>query len=113
MKTYIVLSPVRDFTGDVAGVHLTKGRYEGPLTLAALAYFQQAGYSVTEPESAPPVEKPPAPDNTGAPARNASKADWVAYATHPDREGLRLTDEAADALNRDQLAEKYLGPRGD
>lgn len=117
MRTYIVKSPVLDFTGEVAGVPLVKGSYEGPLSLSALAYFQGAGYSVTpnEDQAAEPEpvleEKPkfePLPDSPG---RNASKPDWIAFATSGAPEGLRLTEEQAAALTRDQLAEKYLGPK--
>jgi hypothetical protein len=117
MKTYTVTAPVVDYTGVVAGVPLVRGRYEGPLSASALAYFQGAGYSVIpdqaeagEPE---PVveEKPPFAAPPGAPARGASKADWKSFAVNDAPEGLRLTEEQAEALTRDQLAEKYLGPK--
>lgn len=49
-------------------------------------------------------------DSDGAekvPAKSASKADWVAYATDDARGDDRLTKEEADALTKEQLAEKY------
>jgi hypothetical protein len=117
MKTYTVKSPVLDFTGVVAGVALVQGSYEGPLSLSALAYFQGAGYSVVpdedlaaEPEPAE-EPKPPFDPLPGSPARGASKADWKSFAVNGAPEGLRLTEEQAEALTRDQLAEKYLGPK--
>lgn len=39
-----------------------------------------------------------------APAKNASKADWVAYALKVDPE---LTADDADAMTRDDLVEMY------
>lgn len=39
------------------------------------------------------------------PAKSASKADWKAYAT-----AHGLTEEEADGLTRDQLAERFLAP---
>jgi hypothetical protein len=78
----------------------------------ALLYFTQAGYSIEEPVEDVPVEEPkrvfePLP---GSPSRGASKADWKVFATTGAPEGLQLTEEQAEALTRDQLAEKYLGP---
>ncbi|GIE29970.1 hypothetical protein Ait01nite_030150 [Actinoplanes italicus] len=120
MRTYTVTAPVPDYTGEVAGVPLVRGIYEGPLTASALAYFQGAGYSVipdededlaVEPahsEEPPPFDPPP-----GAPSRGASKADWKAFAMNDAPEGLRLTEEQAEALTRDQLAEKFLGKKED
>lgn len=114
VNKYIVSAPVRDYTGVVAGVPLVQGEYRGPLSASALAYFQGAGYSVLEETPAPvPVEPElavfePLP---GSPTRGASKADWKAFAINDAPEGLRLTDEQAEALTRDQLAEKYLGPK--
>jgi hypothetical protein len=116
MKTYTVTAPVADYTGEVAGVPLVKGRYHGPLDLAALGYFQGAGYSVIpdEPETPGPdpvvEEKPKSEPLPGAPGRNASKADWkVFWTTDAAPEGLRLTEEQAETLTRDQLAERALG----
>ncbi len=83
----------------------------------ALAYFRKAGYTVDDQPAAEP--EPPAEEKQvfepvpGAPGRGASKADWKTFATDGAPEGLRLTEEQAEALTRDQLAEKYLGPKED
>lgn len=45
------------------------------------------------------------------PTRSSSKADWVAYATDDARGDQKLSTEDAEALNRDELAEKFLGPK--
>jgi hypothetical protein len=81
----------------------------------ALSYFRRRGYVVEEPAApAEPVEPAPVIESgPSTPTRSASKADWVAYVTHEDRGTLRLMPEAAEALTRDQLAEKYLGPKED
>lgn len=55
------------------------------------------------------AEPTPAPVAPAVPAKSASKGDWVAYATDEARGADRLTPEDADAMTRDQLAEKYLG----
>lgn len=55
---------------------------------------------------------PVADDNSGEdkpPTRSASKAAWVEYATADARGDDKLTEEGANSLTRDQLAEKYLG----
>lgn len=84
----------------------------------ALAYFRKAGYAVddepADTEEAPVVEEKPLFEPLpGSPGRGASKADWKTFATTGAPEGLRLTEEQAEALTRDQLAEKYLGPKED
>lgn len=45
------------------------------------------------------------------PTRSSSKADWVAYATDDARGESKLSKEEAESLTRDQLVEKYLGPK--
>lgn len=55
----------------------------------------------------------PEPEESSTPARSASKGDWVAYATDEARGADRLSTEDAEKLNRDDLAAKYLGPKGD
>lgn len=42
------------------------------------------------------------------PARSASKSEWVAFATDEERGVGRLEQDAAEALTRDQLAERFL-----
>ncbi|MFG2059670.1 hypothetical protein ACGFI9_37230 [Micromonospora sp. NPDC048930] len=97
---YTVQAPVKEFTGEVAGVHLVKGSYTGELTPSALAYFQGAGYKV-EAEEAPQAE-----EGGKTPSRSASKADWLKHAVENG-----MTEADAEALTRDQLAEKFLGPK--
>lgn len=61
-----------------------------------------------EPEGAEPLDPDDLADGLSAlPARSASKADWVAYATDEARGEQRLTAEEADGLTRDQLAAAY------
>lgn len=76
----------------------------------ALLYFTQAGYAIEHPvvDEEPPFEALP-----GAPGRSASKADWKVFWTTAAPEGLRLTEDQAEALTRDQLAERALGPKED
>lgn len=92
---YTVTAPVKDFTGDVAGVHLVKGNYTGELTPWALAYFRGAGYGVEALAEHPvPVEPP---------AGNASQEEWAAYAV-----AHRGADpDQVRAMKRDDLREKY------
>lgn len=83
----------------------------------ALLYFTQAGYSIDDP--AEPNEDqaavvPVEPVAVPMPSRAGSKADWVAYATQEAPiDGEKLTAERAEAMTRDQLVEKYLGPKED
>lgn len=44
------------------------------------------------------------PDPNALPAKSASKADWVAYATADERGEAKVDPEKADALTRDELA---------
>lgn len=52
-----------------------------------------------------------AEDDGAVPTRGAAKGKWVAYATHEDRGEDRLTEDDAKAATRDELADKYLGPK--
>lgn len=109
-------------TEEICGIPFTRGVAEVDPAIdaqrRALAYFRQAGY-VVEPAPADPepvAEESKAPVLTqlpGSPGRGASKADWKTFAVSGAPEGLRLTEEQAEALTRDQLAEKYLGPKED
>ena len=132
MAKYRITTPVPGFTGVSAGVNFTKGVAEieapvlPPLPVGAeldrderrereeiardedlrrVAYFRAQGYGVEEldaSEDAPePVEEPE--DEPKPPARSASKADWVAYATSQGMDA-----DEADKLTRDQLAERFL-----
>lgn len=46
-----------------------------------------------------------------APARSATKGDWVTYATAEDRGAAALDAETAESMTRDGLAEHFLGPK--
>lgn len=68
---YTVTAPVKGFTGDVAGVHLADGRYEGELPPQSLAYFREAGYTVErvdEPDPAPQPDPEADPEPPADPA---------------------------------------------
>ena len=58
---------------------------------------------------APAPAKSESKSEDGPPAKSASKADWVAYATDDARGEDKLSQDDAEALTRDRLAEKYLG----
>lgn len=104
-------------TEEICGIAFTRGVAQADPGVdaqrRALAYFRQAGYVVEDASPGEPEPAPAEPENVKAPGRSASKTDWVAYATTGAPEGLRLTEEQAEALTRDQLAEKYLGPKED
>ena len=115
MAKHTVTTPTPGWSGDRAGVHFAKGVATGvddtdDKQARALAYFRRRGYTVT-PEAAPDPagageQKPePAP----RPTRSASKVDWVTYAA--SHGGMAQDD--AEAATRDQLAERFLGPKED
>lgn len=47
----------------------------------------------------------------GVPNRSSSKADWVAYATDEARGDDRYTEDEANDATRDELADRFLGPK--
>lgn len=111
--TWKISAPVETFTGEVAGCAFANGRYEGPAGIGAVNYFRGAGYSVervddepTDPDTEAEAEaEQPA---VRAPAKSATKADWVAFVVeHHD-----VDQAAAEKLSRDQLAAQY-GPKGE
>lgn len=116
MGKYRITTPVPGYTGVSVGVNFTKGVAEleapehdqqDPMS-RALAYFRAQGYGVEEiepdePEAADVVED----DEPKAPARSASKADWLAYAI-----AQGMDADEADKLTRDQLAERFLDQKG-
>ncbi|NUT31534.1 MAG: hypothetical protein HOV79_00515 [Hamadaea sp.] len=134
MAKFKVTTPVADFTGEIAGVAFAKGvaEVEAPLPLErlddgaqltraqraereaigadpgyrAMAYFRAQGYGIerldVEPEPDPEDDEP----GDKPPARSASKAEWKAYAA-----AHGMSDEDADKTSRDDLAEKFLGPK--
>ncbi len=106
-------------SGKVVGVAFVDGvaTVDEAAHRAAVAYFRRRGgyvvQVVDEPQASTPAEadesgvgggQPPA----GAPTRGASKADWVKFATASEQ---GMTEADAEAMTRDQLAEKYLGPK--
>lgn len=107
MAKYKVTAPAEEeFTGIVAGVAFAKSvaEVDDKEQAAALAYFRRRGYKVEKAGAASTAAK----DDGGAPARSASKADWVAYAT--STEG-GMAEAEAEGMTRDQLADKFLGPK--
>lgn len=68
-----------------------------------------AAPQVTEPQSSDQGgdEGEGSGDEPKAPAKSASKDEWVAYATDEARGEHRLEVEDAEALKRDQLAELF------
>ena len=46
-------------------------------------------------------------DHITTPTRSSSKTDWVTYATLAAPEATRLSKEAAEAMSRDELANRY------
>ncbi|GGN86359.1 hypothetical protein GCM10010112_67830 [Actinoplanes lobatus] len=111
MPRYRIKAPTR-VTGLVVGVLFNQGVAEGEPSRQALAYFGRHAYRVTrldEPAPAPaPADDPADPDAPKRPAKSASKADWVAYAV---AQGVDPAE--AEALTRDQLAERSAEPEGD
>lgn len=140
IRYFEIRSPRADFTGKIGGVSFADGvahvsfddeRVDGKAVgdehrvqvgRSAVLFAQRRGYTVTEVEG--PTTTPAAvPDTRDAriaeleaklaaitagdqPNRAASKADWKAYAT---KQGM--PDAEAEAMTRDALAEKYLGPK--
>lgn len=112
MGTFKVTVPGgRRYTGEVADVAFAHGvatvddaTSEGR---RALAYFRRKGGYLVEPiEDAEPAPIEPVDDQPKPPGRSASKADWKAYAVS---QGMPEAD--AEAATRDELAEKFLGPK--
>ncbi|MEC3977897.1 hypothetical protein [Amycolatopsis sp. H20-H5] len=101
MTDYRVSTPVKDFTGVVGGCAFAQGVYSGPVESGPLGYFNQAGYTVEQLDTAPEVsgEAELAP----LPAKSASKGEWTAAAV---ARGLAEAD--ADKLTRDELVARYL-----
>jgi hypothetical protein len=78
------------------------GVFELPLPLSENYEFQRVrGQLVRVIENGEPFEEPAEPKR---PANNASKAEWVGYALAVDK---KLNVDDADAMTRNDLAEKY------
>ena len=103
-----IVSPVRGFTGEVAGVAFADSKAEVDESShgRALAYFRRKGYGVepvSEPSGSVQSEPSLADGQAGEmPRKSASKAAWVAYAVS---QGTPEGD--ADNLTRDQLVELF------
>lgn len=105
--TWKISAPVETFTGEVAGCAFAGGRYEGPAGIGAVNYFRGAGYSVERVDDEPTDTEAEEPA-VQAPAKSATKADWVAFVvTHHG-----VDQAAAEKLSRDQLAAQY-GQKGE
>ncbi|MEO6081922.1 MAG: hypothetical protein ABIQ18_02320 [Umezawaea sp.] len=93
-----VSTPVKGFSGEVAGCHFANGAYEGPASTGALNYFHSAGYTVETLDN-----DPAEPDEAAPPAKTADKAEWLDFAVNH-----RGADRAeAEKLSRDKLAAAY------
>lgn len=103
MASFEITTPVEDFTGVACGIAFQDGRAtvddRTPEARAALDYFRRRGYAVTPLGAEPEQTDPPEPK---APAKSATKPDWVAWAVH-----CGADPEAAEALTKDQLVEQY------
>lgn len=112
-KRFEIAAPAAGFTGESAGVAFAKGKATVEVTTPelrrAVAYFRQNGYVVVDlDELEAASEADPAEEETAdpPPTRSATKAEWKAYAL------VRGVDEAeAEKTTRDDLAERFLGPK--
>lgn len=66
-----------------------------------LTRVNEDGSRYNEPEG---DEPPPAPV---APAKGALKAEWVGWATHHPDEARRMMPDAAEALTKDDLYDRF------
>lgn len=129
IRYFEIRSPRPDFTGKVGGVSFADGvarvsfdderndtgqaigdEHQVQVGRSAVLFAQRRrGYTVTETDATgKPVDKtqPEPTDEPKTPTRGDSKATWKAYATS---QGMPEAD--AEAMTRDQLAERYLGPK--
>ncbi|MFD8611075.1 hypothetical protein [Streptomyces sp. NPDC059631] len=99
----VITAPVEGFTGPgVGGLVFQDGRAETDHP-AVISYARRHGYGVEDDE---PPHAPPSgtngPDAVERPARNASKAEWVAYAD-------RQNPGDHEAMTKDELIQTYGG----
>jgi hypothetical protein len=136
IRYFEIRSPRPDFTGRIGAVSFADGvarvsfdddrdgtgmaaadEHRVQVGRSAVLFAQRrTGYVVTEiDEAGRPLairDAVPAAAPAGdAPARSASKADWVTYASSPAAGDKRMTAADAEALTRDDLAAKFLGPK--
>lgn len=98
-----------DDTRDEDGVVVSDEHHVSPGRAMVMFAKRRLGYTVTElgADGKPlPAVDDEDDEKPAIPGRSASKVDWKAYAVT-----LGMTDEAAEALTRDQLAERFLGPK--
>lgn len=94
-------SPV---TGQIVGLTFVLGVAEADADThrRALGYFRRNGQYRIEPlDTEPPAAEEPKP-----PARSASTEAWRTYAA-----ANGMTADEAGGLSRDELAERFLGPK--
>ncbi len=117
MARFKVTAPVAGYDSKIADVQFRDGVATIDTTVEcdrrAYEYFQRKGGYAIEPldEDGDVVDQvvedeDEVPPPVDAPARSASKADWVTDATSPAGD---MSGEDAEKLTRDQLAERYLG----
>lgn len=111
MALYKITAPDPKFVGEVGGVGFYKGvanRVDGDTHSAALSYCVRRGYTVEalDVSAAPESEQENSDDSR--PAKSASKATWETYAV-----AQGMPADEAKATSRDQLAERFHGPKGD
>lgn len=108
MAKFTVTAP-QPVTAKVCGVAFADGKatVDSETHRAALGYFRRRGYTVEEISAAPAASVEETPERPDAPSRAGSTEAWRTWAI----EHGGMTDEEAAALSRDELAEKYLGPK--
>jgi hypothetical protein len=127
-RYFEIRAPRADFTGKIGPVSFADGKARvqfddtrddngmstadehqiSPGRSMVLFARRKLGYTVIElDEHGKPVGEVADVDKPAPPARSASTDTWRAYAV-----ALGMTKDAADALGRDELAERFLGPKG-
>ena len=100
MGRYRITAPVEGANCTVAGTVFANSVAETDSD-AAVAYFRRHGYTV---EALDTHDEPPV-----RPAQSASKAEWVGYAVRAHG----MTPDAAEAMTKADLIERYGGKEGD
>lgn len=103
---YTIRTPLPGVTGIHAGINFTGGVATIDDSVkeeaAALAYFQQAGYTIEPVDEPEPVEDEEVVEPAAMPAKNASTEDWRAYAV-----AQGMPEDEANAATRDALVDRY------
>jgi hypothetical protein len=105
-ETFTVTTPVPGFNGDLGGLQFRDGKAtaDSDVDAAALAYARRHGYGVEPVKGSKTGPSAGSGGDVERPKGNASKAEWVAYAVAQGAD-----EAAADAMTRDELADKYDG----